>query len=84
MLYLSKSRKQKLDNVIVISKKPKLEKEEETEESSEEEEAMSTVFLNILNCYQTFFKIGSCKAMFLRSKKVCLFRPLCHLSTHSF
>ena len=44
MLYLSKSRKQKLDNVIGISEKPMLEKEEETEESSEEEETMSTVF----------------------------------------
>ena len=44
VLYLSKCRKQKLDNVIGISEKPKLEKEEETEESSEEEEAISTVF----------------------------------------
>ena len=44
MLYLSESRKQKLDNVICISKKPKLEKEEETEENSEKEEAIFTVF----------------------------------------
>ena len=44
MLYLLKSRKQKLDNVIGISKKPKPEKKEETDKSSEEEEAMSTVF----------------------------------------
>ena len=64
-LYLSKSRKRKLDDENDTSKKPRLEKEDEDEETSDEEESDDdyTFFEWYDNRFYSFVHIKDCKKL---------------------